>query len=108
VARLGQLKFRLPFVTFAGAGIGPWLANQLERSGIAEDALYWINAYDAVGTPNDPRLIEELQPKCVIALGRLAERWCADAGAAFISLLSPSAFRASKAKGLYISRELFQ
>jgi hypothetical protein len=108
VARLGQLKFRLPFVTFAGSGIGPWLANQLERAGIAEDALYWINAYDASGAPNDPRLIAELQPARIVALGRLAERWCLDAGVEYVALLSPSAFRTSKAKGLYISRELLQ
>jgi hypothetical protein len=94
VARIGQLKHRLPFVTFAGkGGVGPWINTQLEAALISEDELYWINAYDAAGAATDPSLIAALQPGHVVALGRLAERWCVDAGARHTTILSPYDWR---------------
>jgi hypothetical protein len=93
VARIGQLKHRLPFVTFAGTGVGPWLNQQLEAAGVREDELYWINAYDAAGGATDPGVIKSLRPRKVIALGKLAERWALDAGAAYEVLLSPAEWR---------------
>jgi hypothetical protein len=94
VARIGQLKHRLPFVTFAGTGVGPWLNQQLEAAGVREDELYWINAYDAAGAATDPAVIKALQPRKVIALGKLAERWLIDAGMPHAAvILSPSEWR---------------
>lgn len=76
VARTGQLKHRLPFVSFDGAGCAPWLAEQLEVAGVPEVDLYWINAYDALSVPTDASFLADLRPARVVALGREAERWC--------------------------------
>lgn len=93
VARVDQLKHRLPFVTFAGGGLGPWLCRQLEASDVAEDELYWINAYDSSGAATDPAVIPSLQPRVVIALGPLAERWCLDVGTKPVTILDPRSWR---------------
>lgn len=76
VARSGQLKHRLPFVSFDGGGCAGWLAEQLESVSVPESALYWINAYDALGVPTSPAFLYALEPTHIVALGRDAERWC--------------------------------
>lgn len=89
VARTGELKHRLPLVTFAGNGCAIWLAQQLENAGVPESALYWINAYDAVGVPTDASFLDDLAPLRVIAMGKLAERWCSDHVAKFETVPHP-------------------
>lgn len=76
VARNGELKHRLPFTTFVRAGCAHWLADGLESVHVPESALYWINAYDALGIPTRHDFVSDLQPARVVALGNLAERWC--------------------------------
>lgn len=76
VARSGQLKHRLPFVSFDGNGCAGWLAEQLENAGVSEADLYWINAYDALSFPTNSSFVDALQPTQIIALGKEASRWC--------------------------------
>jgi hypothetical protein len=89
VARTGELKHRIPLVTFAGTGCAIWLAQQLEDAGVPESILYWINAYDAVGVPTDAAFLDDLQPHRVIAMGKLAERWCTDHASKFETVPHP-------------------
>jgi hypothetical protein len=72
------LKHRLPFVTFGGGGCAPWLADGLERAGVPENTLYWINAYDVRGAATSAEFVKDLRPVQVVAMGKLAERWCVD------------------------------
>lgn len=76
VAHSGQLKHRLPFVSFDGGGCAGWLAEQLEAASVKEADLYWINAYDALDVPTDAMFVRALKPKRIIALGREAMEWC--------------------------------
>jgi len=101
VSRRDQLKHRLPFVTFAGDGIGPWLCRQLEQDQISEKDLYWVNAYDAQGVATAHEVVELLKPRVIVAMGSLAERWCCDAGASFVGLLSPQEWRQSNRRKQY-------
>lgn len=74
--RTGTLKHRIPFVGFHGGGAGAWLADQLEAAAIPESALYWINAYDAEGTPTPSDFIAALRPRAIVPLGDNARAWC--------------------------------
>lgn len=96
VARSGQLKHRLPFVSFDGAGCAPWLAEQLELAGVPETDLYWVNAYDALGVPTDPAFVRDLQPRKVVALGKQAAEWCRDAGLSFVEVPHPQFWKRFK------------
>ena len=89
VARTGELKHRLPFVTFAGTGCAPWLAHQLESIGVGKEQLYWINAYDALNVPTEHVFLELLQPRIIVALGKLAARWCSDASTRYEETTHP-------------------
>lgn len=73
-----------PFVSALRSGCSWWLAEQLERAGIPESMLYWIDAADRDGNPLVLRA-EEHQHKflSVIALGRHAAEWCWNNGWAF-------------------------
>lgn len=64
----------LPFVHVDGCS--PWLADQLARTDVPESELYWINGFDLKGGMTDPRFIDELEPRAIIALGSQAQRWC--------------------------------
>lgn len=66
-------KYHAPFCSVKGCS--GWLNAKLEEAEIPERELFWINALDNDGTPMDLRRIyDELQPRDVIALGRIAER----------------------------------
>jgi thymidylate kinase len=67
-----------PFVDDRGCAI--WLAERLDEARVDEKRLYWVNALDPEGDWTDPSFVELLQPRQVIALGRVAEAWCRDAG----------------------------
>lgn len=65
----------MPFIGDAGS-CSLWLADQLEKWYISEYNLYWINALDADGDLEDPAFIDKLQPSKIIALGKIAAKWC--------------------------------
>ncbi len=67
---------QLPFVHWGRQGASYWLGEQLERSGVGEDQLYWVNAQDHMGEELKPDFIERMHPKGVIALGKVADQWC--------------------------------
>lgn len=82
---------KLVFVSSRGGsgGCGPWFAEQLEKLGVGEDQLYWVNAVDPRNIATDPKFIEQLQPKRVIALGGVAASWCKDIGVEAVEIEHP-------------------
>jgi hypothetical protein len=69
----------LPYVNFDKDSVSAWFTLELERLGVNEDKLYWVNssklAPDFMGRSDAPRN--------VVALGNDAARWCNSAGLAF-------------------------
>ena len=53
-----------------------WLTDALEQWGVRETELYWVNALDPARASLDPSFLERLKPRRVVALGKVAERWC--------------------------------
>ncbi len=75
--QLGELASSdVPFSGFAGCS--PWLADQLDRFGVPESRLYWVNALNRNGQRTDHAFVEDLKPRGIIALGAIAEEWCRD------------------------------
>ena len=60
--------FQLPFASFANNGCSRWLTDELERFGIREDQLLWVNADSGV------HWLKDLHSRCVIALGDAASK----------------------------------
>lgn len=60
--------FRVPFMSFDRSGCSAWLTEQLERAGVSERDLLWVNADD----PSLREVIQERPRRKVIALGRKA------------------------------------
>jgi hypothetical protein len=65
----------LPFIGDAGS-CSLWLAERLDEWNVNEHDLYWINALRPDGELESPAFIEELCPEKIIALGKIAHRWC--------------------------------
>lgn len=63
-----------PFTGWAGSS--RWLAEQLTSWGVPERNLYWVNAVTPSGEQLSPAFLADLQPRRVIALGKVAESWC--------------------------------
>lgn len=70
----------LPFVSTTMSGCSWWLAQQLERAGISERKMYWINARDQHGQWTSTDFLDSFEPRLTIALGRVAQQWCDAAG----------------------------
>lgn len=66
-------KYHAPFCSTKGCS--GWLNGLLEDAGIPEAQLFWLNALDNDGTPMDlKKFCDELQPREVIALGKVADK----------------------------------
>lgn len=89
VAKTGELKHRLPFVTFTYDGCAAWFAEQLEAKRIYERELYWINAYDSRGELTSGEFVRDLAPLEIWALGAYATSWCQAYGLKHKSLPHP-------------------
>lgn len=66
----------VPFINFLdNDGPSRMLADALEREGITEDMIYWINTQSYQGTPTAPDFITQLKPGKIFALGNNAYTW---------------------------------
>jgi len=52
-----------------------WLNLQLEAEKITENKLVWVNSADEKGNDYDIKLVNNVKPKTIIALGGNAKRW---------------------------------
>ena len=84
VLMVGEAPNKGDLVFVAGRGLkggcSYWLANYMDRLGIPEGRLYWINAHDVKGKPTDPSFVEHLQPVRTVAFGKTAWAWCKQYG----------------------------
>jgi hypothetical protein len=80
-----------PFCSMIGCS--PWLSEQLEQSGIREMDLYFVNAYDLQGLAIDPRFVDRLRPKAIVALGNQATAWCTTHGLEHVKVPHPQSWR---------------
>lgn len=74
-----------PFISSNEYGCAYWLAEQLERAGVPESSLYWMNAYGRAGaggapSPTSAAELKRHSWKCVVTLGRDAAEWADKAG----------------------------
>lgn len=67
-----------PFVL--DSGCAPWLSMKLDEGRIWESNLYWANAERSNGDEEDPRYIDKLKPRTIIALGGKARAYCVKHG----------------------------
>lgn len=66
----------VPFINFLdNDGPSRMLADTLEREGIAETAIYWVNTQTFQGTPTGVGFIKQLNPRRIFALGNNAYTW---------------------------------
>lgn len=70
----------VPFINFLdNDGPSRMLADALEREGIPESDIYWINTQDYLGVPASPKFIKDLKPSKIFALGNNAYAWASNA-----------------------------
>ena len=66
----------VPFINFLdNDGPSRMLAETLEREGITEDKLYWINTQNYQGVATDAAVVKDLKPSRIFALGNNAYTW---------------------------------
>lgn len=71
-----KVRTNIAFCSMSGLGCSEWLTEQIAKANVPESALYWINAYDALGKATDDEFITELEPFKTYALGEEAAKWC--------------------------------
>lgn len=91
----------LPFVSFNSSGCSVWLADELERAGVSEASLYWINAFNADGGATDAAFVAQLRPRKIVALGVHATAWCEAAKFAHVTVAHPQYHKRFKAHEPY-------
>lgn len=64
-------NFEWPFVS--DQGCSPWFTAQLEKFGVSEKDLYWVNALDRQGNELELDFVQRLAPRMIIALGKVAD-----------------------------------
>jgi len=80
----------VPFINFLdNDGPSRMLAETLEREGIPESKLYWINTQTHLGVPTQSDFIQQLQPSKVFALGNNAYTWALNHNVQAIKLPPP-------------------
>ena len=66
----------VPFINFQdNDGPSRMLAETLEREGVSENQLYWINTQTYQGTPTHSGVVYALKPSKIFAVGNNAYAW---------------------------------
>ena len=83
-------------------GCSGWLNNKLEEEAIPEEKLFWVNALNNDHTPvNLTKLVVDLKPSVVIALGGIAQKQCKVQGVSFQPFYHPQYWKRFKSKHRY-------
>jgi hypothetical protein len=98
-ANESPLKRCYPFRDIIGCS--GWLNSLLDKEEILESDLFWINAHHLDGTPNDIKILDYLQNKKIICLGKKAEKWLKPTGLKYESVPHPQYWRRFKSKEKY-------
>jgi len=83
------------------AGCSGWLNLLLNKEEINEEKLFWINAHHLDGSPNDVRLLDLLEGKQIICLGKKAEKWVKPTGKKYVEVPHPQYWKRFKSKEKY-------
>ena len=84
---VSPLQKTYPFCGLDGSS--KWQNNLLDSEKIPESNLFWVNAYDGYGKPNDPLLVKNCLSATVIALGNKASEWCDENGVEHLKTYHP-------------------
>lgn len=90
------------------AGCSGWLNLLLDKEKIPEEKLFWINAVHLDGSQNDHTLLDLLEGRQIICLGRVAERWVKQAGKKYVQVPHPQYWKRFKSKEKYPLLELLK
>ena len=93
------LKRSYPFGDTSGCS--GWLNTLIIKGRIKEESLFWVNAINLDGSENDPSMINELKPKQIVCLGKVAEKWAKKNGWEFVSFPHPQYWKRFKSKEPY-------
>lgn len=89
-----------PFCTTKGCS--GWLNKMLEIESIPEEALFWVNALNNDSTNIDlQKLVDELKPTCVLALGSVADQVCTEQGVTHEKIYHPQYWKRFRSKERY-------
>lgn len=97
----GTSPFKRSYPFNDTTGCSGWLNDQLAKASVDERRLFWVNAFNLDGSENDSSMISELQPKKVICLGKVAEKWAKKNGWDSISFPHPQFWKRFKSKEPY-------
>lgn len=99
-----------PFISALRSGCSWWLAEQLERAGMPENRLYWVDAQDRDGTVLKlPAAQHQHLFAGVVAMGRHAAAWCWDNGWVFDQVHHPQYWhRFQKDKPYQLTKLLYR
>lgn len=88
-----------PFLEVAGSS--GWLNSQLNDTHAREDRLFWVNALNLDDSENNPDIINQLKPKQIVCLGKIAEQWAKKNGWEFVAFPHPQYWKRFKSKQPY-------
>jgi hypothetical protein len=90
-------------------GCSGWLNQRLAAEKIPEEKLFWVNALNNDGSMVDlQRLVEQLKPSAVIALGTVAKRTCERQCVAKIAVYHPQYWKRFRSKERYPLLDILQ
>lgn len=98
-AAISPLQKSYPFLDIAGSS--GWLNCALNKTPAREDKLFWVNALNFDDSKNNPEIINQLNPKHVICLGKVAEKWATENGWDFKAFPHPQYWKRFKSKEPY-------
>ena len=98
-AAQSPLQKSYPFLDVTGSS--GWLNAALNRTKAREDRLFWINARNLDDSENNPEILNTLNPKSIICLGKVAEAWAKQNGWKHTCFPHPQYWKRFKAKEPY-------
>lgn len=96
---VSPLKKSYPFLDLGGCS--GWINEQLNKTPAREDQLFWINAKNIDDSNNNPEIINQLAPKKIVCLGKIAEKWAKENGWEHISFPRPQYWKRFKSSEPY-------
>ena len=97
----GPSPFRRSYPFNDVDGCSGWLNRLLAKAKIDESKLFWVNAYNLDDSSNDSSMVNEVNPKEVICLGKTAEKWAKENGWECKTFYHPQYWKRFKSKEDY-------
>lgn len=94
----GESKQQRMYPFMAMDGCSGWLNRQLAEIHLDNLKMFWVNALNLDGSENDPRIVNSLNPKEIICLGKIAEKWAKKNGWEITTYPHPQYWKRFKSK----------